>query len=149
MGWSCYRRIDDGSFIEEPACEGYTPFWVQIATKEQMDKALVLLTDTAKFSTYIPFPTASADNPKCDPNGYWRGPIWLDQTYQAIKGLRNYGHKDLADKYTRQVFDRCQGLTGDAPIHENYGTHNGERLQASHFSWSASHLLMMYEDYGK
>lgn len=149
IGWFCDRRIDDGSFIEEPACEGYTPFWVQIATKEQMDKALVLLTDTAKFSTYIPFPTASADNPKCDPNGYWRGPIWLDQTYQAIKGLRNYGHKDLADKYTRQVFDRCQGLTGDAPIHENYGTHNGERLQASHFSWSASHLLMMYEDYGK
>lgn len=149
IGWFCDRRIDGGSFIEEPACEGYTPFWVQIATKEQMDKALVLLTDTAKFSTYIPFPTASADNPKCDPNGYWRGPIWLDQTYQAIKGLRNYGHKDLADKYTRQVFDRCQGLTGDAPIHENYGTHNGERLQASHFSWSASHLLMMYEDYGK
>ena len=149
IGWFCDRRIDDGSFIEEPACEGYTPFWVQIATNEQMDKALVLLTDTAKFSTYIPFPTASADNPKCDPNGYWRGPIWLDQTYQAIKGLRNYGHKDLADKYTRQVFDRCQGLTGDAPIHENYGTHNGERLQASHFSWSASHLLMMYEDYGK
>ena len=149
IGWFCDRRTDDGSFIEEPACEGYTPFWVQIATKEQMDKALVLLTDTAKFSTYIPFPTASADNPKCDPNGYWRGPIWLDQTYQAIKGLRNYGHKDLADKYTRQVFDRCQGLTGDAPIHENYGTHNGERLQASHFSWSASHLLMMYEDYGK
>lgn len=146
IGWFCDRRIADGSFIEEPACEGYTPFWVQIASKEQMDKALSLFTDTTKFSTYIPFPTAAADNPKCDPNGYWRGPIWLDQTYQAIKGLRNYGYKDLADKYTMQVFDRCQGLTGDAPIHENYGTHNGERLQASHFSWSASHLLMMYEE---
>lgn len=149
IGYFCDRRLKDGSFIEEPACEGYTPFWTQIATKEQMKKALVLLTDTTKFSTYIPFPTAAADNPKCDPNGYWRGPIWLDQTYQAIKGLRNYGYSDLADKYTLQVFDRCQGLTGDAPIHENYGTHNGERLQAPHFSWSASHLLMLYEDYGK
>lgn len=149
IGYFCDRRLKDGSFIEEPACEGYTPFWAQIATKEQMKKALVLLTDTTKFSTYIPFPTAAADNPKCDPNGYWRGPIWLDQTYQAIKGLRNYGYSDLADKYTLQVFDRCQGLTGDAPIHENYGTHNGERLQAPHFSWSASHLLMLYEDYGK
>lgn len=149
IGWFCDRRIPDGSFIEEPACEGYTPFWTQIASKEQMEKALTLLTDTTKFSTYIPFPTAAADNPKCDPNGYWRGPIWLDQTYQAIRGLRNYGYKELADKYTMQVFDRCQGLTGDAPIHENYGTHTGERLQASHFSWSASHLLMMYEDLGK
>ena len=149
IGYFCDRRLKDGSFIEEPACEGYTPFWTQIATKKQMEKALVLFTDTTKFSTYIPFPTAAADNPKCDPNGYWRGPIWLDQTYQAIKGLRNYGYNDLADKYTLQVFDRCQGLTGDAPIHENYGTHTGERLQASHFSWSASHLLMLYEDYGK
>ena len=149
IGWFCDKRIADGSFIAEPACEGYTPFWTKIASKEQMEKALVLLTDTTKFSTYIPFPTAAADNPKCDPNGYWRGPIWLDQTYQAIRGLRNYGYKELADKYTMQVFDRCQGLTGDAPIHENYGTHNGELLQASHFSWSASHLLMMYEDFGK
>ena len=149
IGYFCDRRLKDGSFIEEPACEGYTPFWTQIATQKQMEKALVLFTDTTKFSTYIPFPTAAADNPKCDPNGYWRGPIWLDQTYQAIKGLRNYGYNDLADKYTLQVFDRCQGLTGDAPIHENYGTHTGERLQASHFSWSASHLLMLYEDYGK
>ena len=149
IGWFCDRRIADGSFIAEPACEGYTPFWTQIASKGQMEKALVLLTDTTKFSTYIPFPTAAADNPKCDPNGYWRGPIWLDQTYQAIRGLRNYGYKELADKYTMQVFDRCQGLTGDAPIHENYGTHNGELLQAPHFSWSASHLLMMYEDFGK
>lgn len=149
IGWFCDRRIADGSFIAEPACEGYTPFWTQIASKKQMGKALVFLTDTTKFSTYIPFPTAAADNPKCDPNGYWRGPIWLDQTYQAIRGLRNYGYKELADKYTMQVFDRCQGLTGDAPIHENYGTHNGELLQASHFSWSASHLLMMYEDFGK
>ena len=149
IGWFCDRRIADGSFIAEPACEGYTPFWTQIASKKQMEKALVFLTDTTKFSTYIPFPTAAADNPKCDTNGYWRGPIWLDQTYQAIRGLRNYGYKELADKYTMQVFDRCQGLTGDAPIHENYGTHNGELLQASHFSWSASHLLMMYEDFGK
>lgn len=149
IGWFCDRRLKDGSFIEEPGCEGYTPFWVKIADKKQMEKALALLTDTAKFSTYIPFPTVAADNPKCDSNGYWRGPIWLDQTYQAIKGLRNYGYNKLADQYTEQVFERCRGLKEDAPIHENYGTHNGECLQAPHFSWSSSHLLMMYEDYGK
>lgn len=148
-GWFCDRRLSDGSFIEEPGCEGYTPLWVGIADQRQMDKALVLLTDTTKFSTYIPFPTIAADNPKCDSNGYWRGPIWLDQTYQAITGLRNYGYKELADQYTEQVFERCQGLQEDAPIHENYGTHDGKRLQAPHFSWSASHLLMMYENYNK
>ena len=143
------RRLKDGSFIEEPGCEAYTPLWTQIATQEQVDKMLPMLQDTAKFSTYIPFPTIAADNPKYNPRGYWRGPIWLDQTYFAIRGLRNYDYHKLADEYTLQGFDRLNGLKEGAPIHENYGTHTGERLKAPHFSWSSSHLLMMYDDYGK
>lgn len=149
VGFFFDRRLSDGSFIREEGCEAYIPLWTGLATPEQMKRAMVLLTDTAKFSTYIPFPTVAADNPKFMPKGYWRGPIWLDQTYFAIKGLRNYGYNELADKYTLQVFDRLEGLTGTKPIHENYGTHTGECLKAPHFSWSAAHLLMMYEEYGK
>ncbi|MBR8720452.1 Glucosidase YgjK [Bacteroides pyogenes] len=143
------RRLKDGSFVREPGCEAYTPLWTEVATHEQVSDMLPVLRDTAKFSTYIPFPTIAADHPKYDPKGYWRGPIWLDQTYFAIRGLRNYGYKEWADEYTLQVFDRLNGLKEKAPIHENYGTHTGERLKAPHFSWSASHLLMLYEDYGK
>ena len=143
------RRLKDGSFIQEPGCEAYTPLWTKVATADQVKTMLPLLTDTAKFSTYIPFPTVAADNPKYNPRGYWRGPIWLDQTYFAIRGLRNYGYNKMADEYTLQVFDRLQGLKEGAPIHENYGTHTGELLKAPHFSWSSSHLLMLYDDYGK
>lgn len=149
INFFCDRRLKDGSFIEEPGCEAYTPLWTKIATQEQVDSMLPILQDTAKFSTYIPFPTIAADNPKYNPRGYWRGPIWLDQTYFAIRGLRNYGYNKLADEYTLQVFDRLRGLKEGAPIHENYGTHTGERLKAPHFSWSSSHLLMLYDDYGK
>lgn len=143
------RRLKDGSFIQKPGCEAYTPLWTEVATADQVKAMLPLLTDTAKFSTYIPFPTVAADNPKYNPRGYWRGPIWLDQTYFAIRGLRNYGYNKMADEYTLQVFDRLQGLKEGAPIHENYGTHTGELLKAPHFSWSSSHLLMLYDDYGK
>ena len=143
------RRLKDGSFIQEPGCEANTPLWTEVATADQVKAMLPLLTDTAKFSTYIPFPTVAADNPKYNPRGYWRGPIWLDQTYFAIRGLRNYGYNKMADEYTLQVFDRLQGLKEGAPIHENYGTHTGELLKAPHFSWSSSHLLMLYDDYGK
>lgn len=149
INFFCDRRLKDGSFIEEPGCEAYTPLWTKIATQEQVDSMLPILQDTAKFSTYIPFPTIAADNPKYNPRGYWRGPIWLDQTYFAIRGLRNYGYNKLADEYTLQVFDRLSGLKEGALIHENYGTHTGERLKAPHFSWSSSHLLMLYDDYGK
>jgi putative isomerase len=143
------RRVGEGSFVHEYGCEAYTPLWTQLATPAQVEAMLPLLTDTTKFATYIPFPTVAADNPKCEPDGYWRGPIWLDQTYFAIRGLRNYGYREMADAYTRQVFDRLDGLKQDAPIHENYGTQHGNRLKAPNFSWSAAHLLMLYEDYQK
>ena len=141
------RKIKDSTFVGDPGCEAYTMLWTGIATPEQVAKMMPILTDTAKFSTYIPFPTVAADNPKYNPRGYWRGPIWLDQTYFAISGLRNYGYDDLADAYTRQVFDRLEGLKEGLPIHENYDTHTGKPLKAPHFSWSASHLIMLYKEY--
>lgn len=141
------KRIFTGEFVKDPGSEAYIPFWASLASKEQMDRAMTYFTDTTMFATYIPFPTIAANNPKYLPNGYWRGPIWLDQTYFGIKGLRNYGQDNLADEYTRQVFDRLDGLTGDKPIHENYDSHTGGCLKAPHFSWSASHLLLLYKEY--
>ena len=149
QGFFFDRLIGKKQFVAEPGCEAYTALWTGIAKPEQVERMLPILQDTARFSTYIPFPTIAADNPKYNPRGYWRGPIWLDQTYFAIHGLRAYGYKDLADAYTRQVFDRLQGLIEGAPIHENYDTHTGARLKAPHFSWSAVHLLLLYEEYGK
>lgn len=144
-----YDKRIKGDFIREQGPEGWTPLWTGIAEKEQVDMAIKIMSDTTKFSTYIPFPTVAADNPGFTPNGYWRGPIWLDQVYFAIAGLRKYGYAKEADAYTDQVFNRLEGLNGDGPIHENYETSTGKVLKASHFSWSSAHLFMMYKDYGK
>lgn len=138
-----------GNFIEVYGPEGWTPLWTGLANKQQAERVAEIMFDPKKFSTYIPFPTAAADNPKFNSRGYWRGPIWLDQVYFAIAGLRKYGYAQEADIYTRQVFGRLKGLDGDAPIHENYDVHTGERLKASHFSWSAAHLFLMYKEMGK
>lgn len=142
------KRLD-GSFVLEEGTEACVPLWTRIATPEQAVACVRLFMDTAKFATYIPFPTIAADNPKFMPAGYWRGPIWLDQVYFGISGIRKYGYKREADAFTDQVFTRLQGLREDAPIHENYDTHNGARLKAPHFSWSSAHLLMLYEEYGQ
>lgn len=141
------KRIDDKSFIKVKGSEVYTPLWTGFATAEQFEGILPTLKDENMFSTFIPFPTASADEEKFSTRGYWRGPIWLDQTYFAINGLRKYGENELADRYTEQVFERLEGLQNGAPIHENYDPHTGKRLKASHFSWSAAHLLLLYEEY--
>ncbi len=144
-----YDKRINGDFIREQGPEGWTPLWTKIATPEQVEETVKIMFDTTKFSTYIPFPTVAADNAKFTPNGYWRGPIWLDQVYFAISGLRKYGYIKEADTYTDQVFTRLVGLNEDGAIHENYETSTGKRLKAPHFSWSAAHLFMMYQEYGK
>ena len=142
------KRLSNHSSVQVEGCEAYIPLWAGIATPAQAECVLKYLTDPLKFATYIPFPTVTADHPNFSPNGYWRGPIWLDQVYFAIHGLRNYGYTELADGYTKQVFDRLNGLRADAPIHENYETSTGKRLKSPHFSWSAAHLLLLYRESG-
>lgn len=144
-----YDKRIKGDFVREQGPEGWTPLWTKIATEQQAKETVKIMFDTTKFSTYIPFPTVAADNAKFTPNGYWRGPIWLDQVYFAISGLRKYGYSQEADKYTDQVFTRLEGLNEDGAIHENYETSTGKRLKAPHFSWSSAHLFMMYKEYGK
>ena len=148
-GWFYDRMLGSHKLVREMGCEGYLPLWTGIATKKQFSNACRWLMDTTKFNTYIPFPTLAADNPRYDPNGYWRGPIWLDQTYYAIAALRRYGLTGAADNCTRHVFDRLQGLTADAPIYENYDAYTGRPLQSANFGWSAAHLLLLYEEMGR
>lgn len=144
-----FDKVLRGDFVRVEGPEGWTPLWTHLATPEQAAEAMKVIADTNKFSTYIPFPTLAADHPKFLPKGYWRGPIWMDQLYFGISGIRKYGYKEEADKYTDQVFTRLYGISGDAPIHENYGTHDGSLLKAPHFSWSSAHLLMLYWEMNK
>ena len=102
-----------------------------------------------KFNTKVPLPTLEADHPKFNPKkGYWRGPVWLDQFYFGIVGLRNYGYDKLADEMVNRLFQNAEGMLGDGPVHENYHPITGEALNAANFSWSAAHILMLLRNDG-
>jgi len=146
-GYYFDRRLD-GQFITCFGPEGWSPLWAGLASKEHAETVARMMQDTAKFASYIPFPTAALDNPLFMDRGYWRGPIWLDQVYFAIAGLRRYGYKEEADRYTRQIFGRMDGLSDTGAIHENYEARTGKRLKAPHFSWSAAHLFLLYKELG-
>ena len=148
-GYFFDKKIQNGNFIKDEGPEGYTPIWTGIASIAQARKVSEILLDSTKFACFIPFPTLSADNPKYSKDSYWRGPIWLDQTYFAISGLRKYGFKEEADKFTENVFNRLEGLNRGEAIFENYDPQTGKHLRAPHFSWSAAHLLMLYWEFGK
>ena len=78
--------------------------------------------------------------------GYWRGPVWVDQVYFGITGLRNYAFDREADILTEKFINNAQGLTTDGPIHENYNPLTGEALNSPNFGWSSACIIKMLLD---
>lgn len=126
--------------------EGWSPLYNRLASPEQAEQVVKIITDTTKFNTPMPFPTLSADHPEFNPQkGYWRGPVWIDQAYFALTGMRNYGFEKEAKQMAEKLVNSAEGLANtNAPIRENYHPMSKEGLNAYNFSWSAAHILMLF-----
>ena len=144
-GWFYDIDLETKKQLKAYGAEGWIPLWANAATKEQAQKAMQIMTDSTKFATYIPFPTLSANHPEFDANkSYWRGPVWIDQAYFAINGLRNCGFEEEATMFTNQLFNNLEGLkNSNQPIRENYNPLTGEGFSSNHFSWSAACLMLL------
>lgn len=137
-------RISTGEFIKVMGAECWLPLWAGIATQEQAQLVKEKMMDPLKFNSTLPLGTLDISHPKLRPTrGYWRGPVWVDQVYFGIVGLRNYGFNQEADFLTKKFIDNAQGLTSDGPIHENYNPLTGETLNCPNFGWSSAVIIKM------
>ncbi len=137
-------RIGTGEFVKVMGAECWVPLWAGVATKKQAAKVLEKMLDTNKFNTMVPLGTLDISHPALRPTrGYWRGPVWIDQVYFGITGLRNYGFHKEADMFTNKYIQNAQGLLTDGPIHENYNPITGETLNCPNFSWSSALTIKM------
>jgi putative isomerase len=139
------RSLQTGKMMEAEGSECWIPLWAGIATPEQAKAVARKIADTSCFNTLVPFPTLNRSHPDFNPNkGYWRGPVWLDQAYFALKGLERYGLKNEYETLTIKVLKNSKGmLDSSLPVYENYHPLTGEGLNAPNFSWSAAHMLML------
>lgn len=139
--------MHDGQSIKIYGPEAWIPLWVGLATDQQASGVVDKIMDETKFNTTVPLPTLDASHAQFNPkNGYWRGPVWLDQFYFAIKGLQEYGYENEASLLKQKLFENAEGLMTQEPIRENYHPLTGEGLNARHFSWSAANLLMLIRE---
>ena len=100
--------------------------------------------DETKFNSTLPLGTLDTSHPALRPTrGYWRGPVWVDQVYFGITGLRKYGYDKQADFLLKKFIDNAQGLTGDGAINENYNPLTGEALCSPNFGWSSACIIKM------
>ncbi|NGP89072.1 glycoside hydrolase [Aliifodinibius halophilus] len=144
-GYYYDKELESEALIRVKGPEGWIPLWAGIADEQQAVSVRDIMMDEDHFRSTVPLPTLQVSHPKFNPrNGYWRGPVWLDQFYFGIKALTNYGFDKEASILVDQLLKNAKGLAGSPqPIRENYHPITGEGLNARHFSWSAAHILMM------
>lgn len=140
-------NTSDGSFVEVVGPEAWICLWSGAATDNQAKNIVAKIMDTTHFNTYLPFPTLSASHPEFNPEqGYWRGPVWLDQAYFALEGMKNYGYQQEYSELIEKIYIHAEGLLNKGTtIRENYDPRNGKGLNAKHFSWSAAHLFLLLQ----
>uniref|UniRef100_UPI0032213FFD alpha-glucosidase n=1 Tax=Intrasporangium sp. TaxID=1925024 RepID=UPI0032213FFD len=126
--------------------EGWSPLWAGIAPDDKAARVRSVMLDPDEFNTTVPLGTAALTNPAYDPQIYWRGRVWLDQLYFGVAGLAGYGYRDDAAALVEKLFGNAEGLTGSAPIRENYNPETGAMQGATNFGWSAAHAFMLYRE---
>lgn len=137
-------RLGTGEFVKVMGAECWLPLWAGIATTEQARTVKEVMMDPSHFNSFLPLGTLDVSDRHLKPvAGYWRGPVWVDQVYFGIAGLRKYGFNNEADFFTRKFVSHAYGLLSDGPIHENYNPLTGEALNCPNFGWSSALIIKM------
>ncbi|MEW9573449.1 trehalase family glycosidase [Rhodanobacter sp. Si-c] len=149
LGWFFDAKLGKPDLVRVYGSEGWSPLWAGVATPAQAAAVEKTMMDPHKFATVMPFPTLAADDPHFSPiKGYWRGPVWMDQSLFGVEALQRYGYTKEADAMARRLVLDAKGLAaGQATFRENYDPLTGNGYQSQNFSWSAaSYLLLLRMD---
>lgn len=130
-----YSDTKKRSRVLSPA--SFMPLFIRIASNEQAERMAKLCSDREKF--YPGMPTVSYDDPCYQQADYWRGPTWINTAYFALKGLKDYGFTELADRMRQTILDWC--AEEKEYIFEYYDSRTGKGLGAKNFGWSAAFII--------
>ncbi len=112
-----YDINEKGEQIKWKTIAGFWPLLAKITHKNQQEKLVAHLKDTASFWRKNIFPSLAANQKNYNPAGeYWLGGIWAPTNYMVIKGLENYGYNEFAYKATERY------LNGLYAVYKNTGT---------------------------
>lgn len=130
------RNRKTGAFSTVLSPASFMPLFIGSASRERGAAMERLAKEKSKF--FPGMPTVTYDCPGYD-NDYWRGPTWLNVAYFALRGLKDYGYTETANKireYLLNLAHKCLPY-----VHENYDTRAERGLSCARFSWSACFLI--------
>ncbi len=128
-----YHDYDFGkkAFVDALSPASFMPLYVGTASRERAEK----MAKVAAEQFNPGWPTVAYDHPQFDPESYWRGRMWLNVAYFALKGLKDYGFNELAESGRNTILSWVRN--DPSQIFENYNSRTGEPLGSPQFSWSS------------
>lgn len=137
--WTTYGK--DYTKIKVKTWAIFAPLFAKVATDSEA-KNLVENYFLNPQEFYLPFilPTTAKSDPAFDPNGFWRGPIWMSTNWIVFKGLQNYGFRTEA-KY---LLDSSIKLLEESGFREQYDPLTGKGYGAKNFTWGGL-VIDMFE----
>lgn len=121
----------------------FAPMFAGIVSKKEA-KELVEehLLNEKEFWTLFPIPTVAVSEPKFNPTGYWRGPMWPNINWLLYRGLLRYGFKDVA----AELLEKTIAAIKKSGFREYYNPLTGEGLGAKDFTWGTLILDMILQE---
>lgn len=131
-------------------------FWTLIAGVARPEHARALiahLNDPKTFKRTHRIPTLAADEPGYDPQGgYWRGAVWAPTTTMVVRGLEEYGHRELAAEVALNHLDLMNRVFQETgTIWENYAPDAalpGRPGKKDFVGWSGLGPILFLIEYG-
>lgn len=131
------RLRTDGRYSPVVSPAAFMPLFAGIADGAKADRMAELAASPDHF--FPGMPTVAYNDPGYTSDGYWRGPTWLNAAYFALRGLKEYGHDEIAGKCRETILDWCSRQ--EDSIYEYYDSMSGKGCGAAGFGWSAAFLI--------
>ena len=106
-------------------------------------RTLIQMLEGETFRTAHGFATEAPESPLYEADGYWRGPIWAPATMLLLDGLWRCGERD----FVRDMARRFAQLVAQSGCAENFDARTGAGLRDRAYTWTASAMLTMAEEY--
>lgn len=126
----------------------FFPLLSGIATGAESQRIVDLLDDPQAFGTDYPIATLAVEHMADHLRGeyHWRGANWVEMTWLAMMGLKQYGYHDeaaeLAEINCRMVFDT---LERTSHFREYYNSLTGAPAGLTDYIWTSMPAIMVID----
>jgi len=117
----------------------FAPMYAGLLSKEEAEFLIEnYLNNADEFATPFGVPTVPKSEKSYDPDGFWRGPVWMASNWVLYHAFSDYGYTDEAEKIRTDSL----ALLEKSGFRERFNPETGEGLGAHQFTWGALVLDM-------